>query len=178
MIVHLSIDFPSAKVGWFRDSTEEFRYEICGITYSLKEIKYGILRSNRKPPGQFTHVLSAQDPRIVMLEDWDRPKILFVCQDPPFTTCEVFHFSHRMEEQLTAYATNYCNARIVLDRVKGEMILPTIFKTYALDFGVTLPERMVTIWQFYTDCYYSVNFIQAEIDSGKLAIKYSDERPI
>ena len=61
----------AGQTGYFRQvrdyllsSKQPFCYSIAGMTYSLGQIKHGMLRGNRCKPGHLMRSLSTNDPRI------------------------------------------------------------------------------------------------------------------
>ncbi|MDR3547482.1 MAG: DUF547 domain-containing protein [Candidatus Pacebacteria bacterium] len=46
-----------------RSRTATFRYNIAGMNFSLRELKHGILRGNKKPPGAYFRVFGDSDKR-------------------------------------------------------------------------------------------------------------------
>jgi hypothetical protein len=47
----------------WKSSGKEFFYNIAGLTFTLDEMKHGVLRGNKKKPGAILRTLSKNDPR-------------------------------------------------------------------------------------------------------------------
>ena len=65
------------------DRSKPFYYNIGGMQFNLEELKHGVLRGNKKPPGAFMRSLSGGDSRAVILSNFSDPRINFVCPDFP-----------------------------------------------------------------------------------------------
>ena len=51
-------------------SSKPFYYNISGINFNLDEMKHGILRGNKKPPGAYMKTLGWSDQRTQLLKDF------------------------------------------------------------------------------------------------------------
>lgn len=62
---------------------KKFFYNIAGYSFTLEEVKHGLLRNNSKAPGCYMRQFSSSDERLQILSGYFNPKILFVCLDFP-----------------------------------------------------------------------------------------------
>jgi hypothetical protein len=127
MLFHQMIEIPDIEVGWLSDSADSFYYNLGGNEYRLKEIKHGILRGNKKPPGCFQRVLGSKDPKTTLLTGFNDPRILFACPDPPCAPFEMQDYYNHVEEMLNDRVKDFCNRSVCVDKTMGELTLPKIF---------------------------------------------------
>ena len=45
-------------------SGKDFYYNVAGMSFTLEEMKHGVLRGNRKKPGAILRTLGKRDPRV------------------------------------------------------------------------------------------------------------------
>jgi len=155
-----------------KDSTDSFFYSLAGLNLTLKEIKHGILRGNKKPPQNYTKILSGSDAKTSLLSGWVDPRILFVCPDPPFHQNEIIDFNEHVSDLLTERTREYCNRHVCLDRAMGELTLPAIFKDYASDFGKTIEELLKYIWPYFTACKIPIEEVLTDVEGGTILVQY------
>lgn len=76
--------FKSLK-SYFVSEKPNFCYNIAGATYTLDQIKHGILRGNKCKPGYMMRVLSTSDQKTMILPRSIQgdPRINFICLDFP-----------------------------------------------------------------------------------------------
>lgn len=97
-----------------------FYYKIAGYTYTLDEVKHGLLRLNKRPPGSIFRVINQEDPRLLAIQQVGSPrgsvqqpyqsKINFVCCDFP-TICDQIEVIYgATEQELNASLDNFVRA--------------------------------------------------------------------
>ena len=122
----------------FAYSPKSFFYNICGVNYSLDEIKHGLLRNNRKAPLSYTQTFNRTDPRNNMLNNFSDPRILLVCLDYPECLELIDAFEGASDERLRAelenFAINVLESKVEVNLENGEIILPKVLQVYAADF--------------------------------------------
>ena len=173
MNAHQTIELGETKSGWLSNPADGFYYSLSYNNYTLTEIKHGVLRGNRKPPGGYTRVFYAGDPRN-MLPNYNDPRILLVCKDYPNALVNIIDFFDRSEELLDSKTEEFCNREVCLNLAIDELILPKIFQTYMQDFGSTEEHMLRWIWKYFTACKTSIDDVIALIKRQKVYIIYRD----
>jgi serine/threonine protein kinase/AmiR/NasT family two-component response regulator len=173
MYLHQMIEMPEATAGWFSDPTNCFFYNIGGYIFTLKEIKNGVLRGNQKPPGCYTRVFSSSDPRN-MLPNFNDPRVLIVCPDPPQPMKQLCNFSNRLEEALREKTEEFCNIEVCLNQATEELILPKMFLIYLKDFGSSQEDCISWIWKNFTANKIPVEQIKEALRRQRLNIHYRE----
>ena len=173
MNAHQTIELCEVKSGWLSNPADGFYYSLSYNNYTLREIKHGVLRGNRKPPGGYTRVLYAGDPRN-MLPNYNDPRVLLICKDYPSPLVNIIDFFDRSEEILDYKTEEFCNREVCLNLAIDELILPKIFQTYMQDFGSTEEQMLRWIWKYFTASKTSVDEVIALIKRQKVYIIYRD----
>lgn len=120
---------------------QDFCYNIAGNFYTLDQIKHGILRGNKKKPGNCLSTLSYSDPKTLLLSNTIHkdPRINFICLDfPDFVEhIEVIHGEDQdqLNQSLNEFVGEILNAKVVVNLMNDEFVVPALVKTYRDDFG-------------------------------------------
>jgi NIMA (never in mitosis gene a)-related kinase len=171
MQLHQAIEMPDQKAGWFSNPTDAFYYNVSQLNFTLKEVKHGVLRGNRKPPDAYMRVLSSSDPRN-LLPDLSDPRILIACQDPPSPLRPILDFYNGLEEQLTSLTEEFCNRHVCINLATGDLTLPKLFLVYQKDFGSSEVEVLRWIWRHFTACRVSFDVVCSQLKSQQLFVQY------
>ena len=170
---HQNIELPDSKSGWFSNPTDGFYYNIAYSNFTLYEMKHGVLRGNRKPPGSYTRVFYSGDIRS-MLPNFNDPRILLVCRDFPGPLQTIIDFFGRSEEVLDEKAEEFCNREVCLNLAIDELVLPKVFQTYAQDFGSSEENVLRWVWKYFTACKISIEEVLQLIRKQRVYILYRD----
>lgn len=173
MLFHYTVEEENTTAGWFSSPIDNFIYNIGGMNFNLKELKHGVLRGNQKPPYSYTRVFSKNDPRC-LLPNFNDPRILFVCSDPPSSIKPLTNLNGRSEDLLRQKTEEYCNQEVCLNAATEELILPKVFNTYARDFGSTQEDVLRWIWQYFTVSKVPIQNVLDLLKNQQLNIHYRD----
>jgi NIMA (never in mitosis gene a)-related kinase len=174
MLAHQLLEVSeSERSGWFSKPSDAFYYNIAGQNFTLRELKHGVLRGNRKPPDAYTRVFSANDPRCY-LPNTNDPRVLIVCSDPPVPLGPLLDFSAGLEAVLDAQAEEYCNREVCLNTSTGELTLPRLFETYYYDFGNSDRELLEWVWRYFRACRVPLQEVLEELQNKNLFLHYRD----
>lgn len=114
---------------------KKFYYRIGGMDFTLDEIKHGVLMGNRKPPAAYLRTLSANDPKALLVRNYNDPRVNFVCLDFPEVVEHIDAFrAEDLDQQLDAFVAEIINVRMVYDSVQAELTLPKCLQSYYSDF--------------------------------------------
>lgn len=173
MNAHQLIELGDLKSGWFSNPANSFYYNLGYSNFTLTELKHGVLRGNRKPPGSYTRVFYAGDVRN-MLNNYNDPRILLVCKDYPNNLASLIDFSDRSDELLDEKSEEFCNREVCLNLAIDELILPKVFQTYVNDFGNNEEDVIRWVWKYFTSCKVSADEVIALVRRQKVYILYRD----
>jgi NIMA (never in mitosis gene a)-related kinase len=173
MNVHQNIELEDTKSGWFSNPADGFYYNIAYSNFTLFEMKHGVLRGNRKPPGSYTRVFYNGDIRN-MLPNYNDPRILLVCRDFPSPLQTIIDFFGRSEEMLDEKTEEFCNREVCLNLAIDELVLPKVFQTYAQDFGNSEEQVLRWVWRYFTACKTSIEEVLQLIKKQRVYILYRD----
>ncbi|OMJ78408.1 hypothetical protein SteCoe_21781 [Stentor coeruleus] len=173
MNAHQTIELGERKSGWFSNPADGFYYNIAYNNFTLYELKHGVLRGNRKPPGSYTRVFYSGDARN-MLPNYNDPRILLVCRDFPSPLLSIIDFFGRSEELLDEKTEEFCNREVCLNLAIDELILPKVFQTYMYDFGNNEEQVLRWIWKYFTACKNSIEEVIHLVRKQKVYILYRD----
>ena len=163
----------SEQSGWFSKPSDAFYYNIAGQNFTLRELKHGVLRGNRKPPDAYTRLFGSNDPRCY-LPNTNDPRALIVCPDPPVALSPLLDFSPGLEAVLDAQAEEYCNREVCLNTSTGELTLPRLFERYYYDFGNSDRELLEWVWRYFRACRVPLQEVLEELQSKNLFLHYRD----
>ena len=173
MNVHQNIELADCKTGWFSNPADGFYYNIAYSNYTLFEMKHGVLRGNRKPPGSYTRVFYSGDIRN-MLPNYNDPRVLLICRDFPSPLQNIVDFFGRSEELLDEKTEEFCNREVCLNLAIDELVLPKVFQTYAQDFGNSEEMVLRWVWKYFTACKTSIEEVLQLIKKQRVYILYRD----
>jgi serine/threonine protein kinase len=173
MSAHQNIELGERKSGWFSNPTDGFYYNISHNNFTLHELKHGVLRGNKKPPGSYTRVFYSGDPRN-MLPNYSDPRVLLICRDFPSPLVKLIDFCGRSEELLDEKTEEFCNREVCLNLAIDELILPKVFQTYISDFGNSEELVLRWIWRYFTACKNSIDEVLQLVKKQKIYILYRD----
>ena len=174
MLAHQTLEMPEMQgSGWFSSPSDGFYYNIAGQNFTLRELKHGVLRGNRKPPDAYTRVFSSNDPRCYLPNTSD-PRILIACPDPPVSLGPLIDFGPGMETVLDSLAEEYCNREVCLNISTGELTLPRLFERYYYDFGNSDRELLEWVWRYFRACRVPLGEVLEELQSKNLFLHYRD----
>lgn len=160
---------------WKKKQSIPFFYLVGGHSFTIDEMKHGVLRGNRKKPGAILRVLNNNDlrARYITDENYDQ-RILFLCLDLPqvMEHIECFDDPDTMDEKLNFYLREYFNTKVELDTLNSEIIIPGIFETYYNDFGGTDEAILRFIWNWFDNTECSIEEI-LQMSRTSLQIKYN-----
>ena len=139
----------------------------------MNELKHGVLRGNRKPPGSYTRVFYTGDPRN-MLPNYLDPRILLICRDYPSPLVNLIDFIGRSDEILDEKAEEFCNREVCLNLAIDELILPKVFQIYMHDFGNSEEKVLRWIWKYFTACKTSIDEVLNLVKRQKIYILFRD----
>jgi NIMA (never in mitosis gene a)-related kinase len=130
-----------------------FFYCIGGHSFTLDEIKHGILRGNKRSPHSYIQrSLSSGDPKAQLVKDLNDGRINFVCLDFPeiaeHTDC--FPSEDDLNDRLDSFVLEILNAKVNVDTIQGEITLPKLLNTYKYDFCNGADEGMLRfVFRYY-----------------------------
>lgn len=173
MLVHQMIEMPNIKAGWFSNPGQSFFYDFSGEIFTLRDIKHGILRGNKKPTNGYTRVFSNSDSRNI-LQGFNDPRILLVCKDPPCLVKGLVDFCDQVETKLDELSADFCNREVCINIPVEEFVLSSMFKEYMADFGGTEAEIVRWIMNFYRKCNLSYEQVMKLIGDQALFLTYKE----
>ncbi|MCU0491981.1 MAG: DUF547 domain-containing protein [Chloroflexaceae bacterium] len=111
-------------------------YNVGGMRFSCNEIEHGVLRGNAGNPFLPGPQFAANDPRLAHMVTPVDPRIHFAlnCASrscPPIGVYSV----DAIDTQLDLAARSFVAADVAVDETQGEVLISSIFKWYAEDFG-------------------------------------------
>ncbi|OQR85591.1 protein kinase [Achlya hypogyna] len=148
-------------------------YRIGGLTFSLADIRHGVLRSNRKPPSAFWgRQLEAHDPRIAYCFRTRDPRSLLALLEfsaPIATVAEaVILRPGRTDTDLEAAMKAYCERHVTVEMVTRTVRLPKLFSVYMEDFGSSESEMLGWLTQYMKDCPPDIMLYRIKYQHGIL----------
>ena len=111
-------------------------YDIGGLRFSLEDIEHGILRANRGQVGLPGPHYAGNDPRsAVTITDLD-PRLHFAlnCASASCPPVGVYT-AENLDEQLDMATRNFIDHEVKLDDKRDKLLISSLFKWYAKDFG-------------------------------------------
>ncbi|XP_074341320.1 uncharacterized protein LOC141678812 [Apium graveolens] len=157
-----------------RSFNNDFQYVIGGQTYSLGEIKHGILRSNRRAPYSLVKSFGAGDKRLALALPKVNPSIHFGLCDATRSSPVVRFFTPQGVDSELRYATRECFKRdgIEVDLEKRTVYLTRIITWFNVDFG---QEKEILQWLMkYLDATKAGLLTHLLEDGGPVNIVYQD----
>lgn len=153
---------------------KKFFYNIGGLTYTLEELKHGVLRGNRRAPGGVFRYFSRADPRNWFPDRQDN-RILFLCLDSPDIPEEVVTFdsSETLNEKLGAFLGDTFARIIEIDTMNEEITMPKLIETYKSDFGSD-EEVLRFVWNWFESYDYDIEQVVKVVKRRGLMIKYDN----
>lgn len=157
-------------------SEENFFYNIGGLTFTLDELKHGLLRGNQKPPGSFFRLLNDNDARASLLNNSADPRVLFVCLDKHSLpeAIECFDDSSTVDTKLDEVLSMHFSEKIEIDTTNEEIIIPSVFEKYSADFGGSDEKILRFIWKWYESSEMKLQDVLRQVRRRALMIKYED----
>jgi hypothetical protein len=159
-----SCDGQLDKEGFFKNlgglvwnsTGKEFFYNIAGKTFTLDEMKHGVLRGNKKKPSAILRTLSNGDDRVYFPDRVDQ-RILFLCIDLPEIPehIECFDSPETVNEKLSTFLAEYFRQKVDIDMINEEITLPKVIETYKSDFGSD-EDVLRFIWNWYENYDYDI----------------------
>ena len=141
---------------FFNSNGKQFFYNVGGMTYTLEEMKHGVLWGNRKAPGAIFRTFSKGDQR-AFFQDRNDPRILFLCLDlPDFAEhIECFDSPDTISSKLDDYLREYFLCKVEIDAVNEEITLPKVMETYKSDIGSD-EDLLRFVWNWYQNYEYDI----------------------
>lgn len=124
-------------------------YDIGGLFYNFSELENGILRGNKKAPGQFSVPFADRDPRKKLVLEKADPRIHFALNCGAKSCPPVKKFSATaINEELRIVAQAFCEQEdnVFVDEKSNTLKLTKIMSWYGSDFSSSsqqLPEAIV-----------------------------------
>lgn len=160
MVLHGFIELGIPTNG---DQVRKFEKQVCyqvdQYRLSLGDIRHGILRANRRPPGAFWGkpfdsgdpklrlVLRARDPRSLLAI------IDYTCTPIPMPEhAPVYRPGSRTDAALEHQSMAYCKHHISIDVDNQEIVLPKFIRVYRDDIGSGDVEMLNWISQYLENC--------------------------
>lgn len=111
-------------------------YRIGGARFSCDDIEHGVLRANRGHPFLPGPQFATSDPRLAWIIDPLDARVHFAlnCASRSCPPIGVYDPDH-VDAQLTLATRNFLDQETDLNRQRGELRLPRLFKWFARDFG-------------------------------------------
>ncbi len=140
----------------FKNQTKEFYYSIGGFTFTLDELKHGVLRGNKKKPGAILRTLSNSDARNFFPGRTDN-RLLYLCIDLPDIPehIECFDSPETVSDKLSEFLKEYFNQKVEIDTMNEEITLPKVIETYKDDFGSD-EDILRFVWAWYQNYEYDI----------------------
>lgn len=159
----------------FAYSPKPFYYKIGLHNYTLEEIKHGLLRGNSKPPNSYMRVMSSNDERLNILNDWVDPRVNFMCLDYPNFLEHIDSFdgssSESLEQGMSSFVTEILNAKVNIDQEQGEITLPSVLEAYKADFGGTDEAVLEFVFRYLEEEYDQDNIL-SQVKVKNILITY------
>ena len=157
--------------GFFSSSKVTFHYNIGGTSYTLDDIKHGMLRGNKCKPGHMMRVLSTSDPKTNILPRSIQgdPRVNFVCLDfPDFVEhIEAIRGEDQDElgKSLDDFVGEILNAKVnMTNQLNGSIAVPNLVMTYRSDFGKTDQSIIEFIYPYLDNPELKMNEILQQIN--------------
>lgn len=169
--------FLNNLVNYFWPSfNDTFFYNIGGYSFTLEELKHGLLRGNKKPPFSFFRTLSDRDDRANILDKLSDPRILFVCLDKGQIpeSVEIFDDPDTLEEKLDEIVSTFLHEKVEIDPTNEEITLPTLLEEYSHDMGGSTKEVLKFIWNWYENNEYDLEDVIRLVERKTLMINYDN----
>ncbi|MDW7709925.1 MAG: glycoside hydrolase family 15 protein [Deferrisomatales bacterium] len=134
-----------------RDSVREvprfFRriaYRIGAMEFTADDIEHGVLRGNRRFPHSLLRPFDAEDPRYGQVVEPLDPRIHFalVCASASCPPIEIYRAETLDEDLAVSGKTFLSSGGVRIDRERGAVWLPQVFRWYGEDFGATEADRL------------------------------------
>ncbi|KDO19759.1 NEK protein kinase [Saprolegnia parasitica CBS 223.65] len=174
MVLHGAIELGVPHTSdQYKAFEKEIVYRLGGLTFSLADIRHGILRSNRKPPSAFWgRQLENHDPRIAYCFRTRDPRSLLALLEfaaPLATPAEaVILRPGRTDTDLEQAMKAYCERHIVVETVPRTVRLPKLFSVYLEDFGSSESEMLGWLTQYMKDCPPDIMLYRIKYQHGIL----------
>jgi hypothetical protein len=132
-------------------SSKPFYYNIGGLNFNLDEVKHGVLRGNKKNPHAYLRSLGRSDDRASIIKDLNDSRINFVCIDFPELVehIDAFDSEETLNEKLDAFVSEILNAKVNIDTMQGEIVLPKLLHNYKDDFGSYDEHILRFVFRYY-----------------------------
>ena len=115
---------------------ERPRLSIGAHAYSLDEIEHGLLRGNAPKQGAKRPLMRRDDPRLeympILFDERMHFALHSACRSSP--PLRVFD-GGKLDRQLEEAAADYVRRTVRIEREGARMVLPTLFRWFAEDFG-------------------------------------------
>lgn len=186
LVVHGMVLFGPAestlkRLSWFN----QVRYNIGGMSFSCNDIEHGVLRGNAASPASIGVLLGKpswsrptfkeKDPRsrLAIVPMDKRIHFALVCGAKSCPPIRVYT-PGQLEEGLDAAAAAFCEAEVEVRHDSRTVMLSSIFKWYAMDFGT--PEELLPWVLRYLPHgpAEELEDLLAHIGPSGIKIKYSD----
>lgn len=134
---YLIFGYPSLGLDWVK-FTKKASYNIGGFSFSLSDLKDGLLRQNRLPSGSYTTCFSDTDPRKKWVVEPFNNLIHFALTDGTVSSPALHVFSaNSIYEDLHHATSCFLESAIgcQLDLVANRIFMNPIFKIYKNDLG-------------------------------------------
>ncbi|OQS06396.1 kinase [Thraustotheca clavata] len=157
----------------YRAFEKDMFYRLGGLTFSLADIRHGILRSNRKPPSAFWgRQLEAHDPRIAYCFRTRDPRSLLALLEyaapiPPVQDAVILR-PGRTDTDLETAMKAYCARHVMVETISRTVRLPKLFSVYMEDFGSSEHEMLGWLTQYMKDCPPDIMLYRIKYNHGIL----------
>ncbi|DAZ92402.1 TPA: hypothetical protein N0F65_003785 [Lagenidium giganteum] len=172
MVLHGFIEFGVPQnAGQYKAFEKDVNYMIGGHNFTLGDIKHGILRCNRKPPGNYwERQLQAQDPKLQFRLHIRDPRSLLVlidcCEPIPSPDQVPVLKPGRIDTDLEEQVEQYCARHAKINESAGEIQLPRVFRIFRDDFGSSEAEMVSWLSQYMESAPSNLMSFRVKYESG------------
>lgn len=172
MVLHGFVEFGVPQnAGQYRAFEKEVNYLIGGLNFTLGDIKHGILRCNRKPPGNYwERQLQAQDSKLQFRLHIRDPRSLLVLieSSEPLVLAENAPILKpgRIDTDLEEQVEKFCSKNVEISPDTHEILLPRVFRIFRDDFGASEAEMVSWLSQYMEDAPANLLSYRVKYASG------------
>eukprot|EP00743_Colponemidia_sp_Colp-15_P010894 GILK01012068.1.p1 GENE.GILK01012068.1~~GILK01012068.1.p1 ORF type:complete len:862 (+),score=168.21 GILK01012068.1:96-2681(+) len=136
-------------LSWSNWFAQGYKYNIAGHDFTLRDLKHGVLRGNRKPFKSFRKPFGNNDPRKHMAITTRDPRVHVALPDPPSVPAALVEYHAReLDDTLDQVAQRFCHSCIYVNVEDMEIVVPTLFEAYREDFGNSDSEVLSWVLQY------------------------------
>ncbi|KAL4505506.1 hypothetical protein ABPG72_002568 [Tetrahymena utriculariae] len=153
---------------------QKFEYRIGHQTFSIEDVKHGILRCNKRHKGSSFHPFAGSDDKYQLIQQQDLRVLILFKEENASPSSLLFIKPETFEEQLNQLCAKFMSRFVCFDRVENDLTLHKIFQIYQNDFGKDQSDTIKWVSK-YTKGIGNVNDLISSIKQGEVFIQFKEQ---